>query len=131
VRVRADVSTGEIRQLFEAGHSKNEIARRLGVARSTVRYRLGARRAQADPNTVPVAPFREIAASVPHAMIAERLGWYRKGGQPDTGRVRRVLGIYPYDPSHGQPKRYRERITEATAARLCGALDVDPRDVGL
>lgn len=97
---------------------------------------------------VPVAPFRDVFLQMePSRMngrwgwtmesckdaantLAERLGWYDRG-VPDGPRVRRVLGLRQYHPSHGYSQRQREHLTYEMALRLCDAMGLDPVDMDL
>lgn len=63
------------------------------------------------------------------SMLARRIGWVSRRGQPQTSRVARALGLMP--DSDVAPGHHRARIKYETAVTLCRALDLDPVDVGV
>jgi hypothetical protein len=98
---------------------------------------LAARRAR----QVPVGPLRDafLATGRSAGSVAMALNWkctVRKPGRAprecfDGPRVKRTLGLKPYKPRAGYPKRLRETVTYAMAERLARAIGVDPHEVGL
>jgi hypothetical protein len=91
--------------------------------------------------TVEVEPFRErflqlTANGTTASDIAERLGWTLGGsatrpGNPDVVRVKRAVGLMAYEPGHGRPRRFKERITYEMAVQLAEALHMDPHEAGV
>lgn len=73
----------------------------------------------------------ELRAHAEHhdlAVIALRMGWLT-GGSPDTHRLKRALGI---TKAHVEGKaQFQTEVTEETAAQICRAMDLLPREVGL
>jgi hypothetical protein len=79
---------------------------------------------------VPNEPFRvEFERSGESlSVLARRMGWVSKRGQPQTSRVARSLGLMA-DPDVG-PGHHRSQIKYETAVKLCRALYLDPYEVG-
>lgn len=63
--------------------------------------------------------------------IASRLGWLTRGGQGDSMRVLRALGIRPETPRRGNPPRFRTLTRYENAVLLCRAMGMDPVDANV
>lgn len=55
----------------------------------------------------------------------------RVEGFADISRVKRALGMMPYNPGHGRANRYRSKMSESQAIIILEALGLDPHEVGL
>lgn len=126
------------RALRNEGLGDREIAKRMGIDKKTVRNWLGPDpRGRVGRGTIPVAALAKAfqeSGLTPTALAIE-LGWYRTHGkvknEPDCGRVKKTLGLKPYNPGKGRPRRCREKVDYETAERLCEAMGAMPYEVGL
>ena len=89
--------------------------------------------------TVDNAPFRErflelTSNGTSMSTVCRRMGWLRRDGKnwgsPDTRRLKKTLGLVPYNLK-GKQGHVQRRITLDIAARLCEALELDPWEAGL
>lgn len=78
---------------------------------------------------VPTEPLRRAfqESGLTAYELAQRLGWAR----PDTGRVKRTLGLQLDHNGRGTNPRLRQTTSYERAAEIAIALGIDPVDVGL
>jgi hypothetical protein len=82
---------------------------------------------------VPVEPFRKRYEELGErpSTIALRLGWLNSDMTPDTSRVKRRLGIMPYNMGRGYGLTRNSTVTYNVAVQLCEALNMDPWEVDI
>lgn len=115
----------EALELLEEGISKAEIARRLGVGRSSVGA--WARAIKVEVSLLPVKKLRLAVQSYcvggeTRGALCERIGWTYK----ETSKLARVLGEMP-----DQQKKTATTIREDLALKILGAIHLDPVDIGI
>lgn len=91
------------------------------------------RKTRAKGHLVPNATLRDAAV---RAVEQDRVTWadlgVAIGGSPRDGeRVKRMLGVVDQKVRDGDGRRRQENVRDDFASKLCLALDIYPRDLGL
>jgi hypothetical protein len=130
-------SRKKARRLVRSGMSRAKVAEIMEASESTIRqWTKDLPPVSSGRGTVPVQPFQEafLGSGLTPTEVALRLGWTRVNRDkryPDGDRVKKALGLRPYQVGRGRGAKLKERLHEDTALEFCRALRLDPWEVGI